>query len=643
MKIAEHQLDPIERRAAARDRRWAEIEDLLGGQVLAWAGGAALLAGVAFFLAIAVSHGWLGEEARCVLAAAGALGLLAFGVRLHRRGRPREAVLAATGAAIGALDIDVAVAAQSYHLIPTAAGVILALAIGAGATALAIRWSSRTVAALGILGGLLSPALAGAPYDDATIVLLLATALPAAAVCIAQRWDGIALGAFAVTAPQLGLWLIESPPAGRTIAALTVFGLIAVAQAVGFELRTRAAALRPASAFLLTLDALTLAGAGTAVLLDHGNAGLAHAWLAGLAVAHLAIGLATDRLERVSRELGLLALSLGVVLADIALAATLNGVALPIGYAIGALAFAGLARSLPAATADHLFVRAGLGGHVLLAAAHALAVDAPVSGLGAGHAIDAGAAALALGAVAAASFAGARVEALPRALRGGLDATALAAIAWLAALTLGPVALIVAWAAEGAALALVWRRTRDAVAAAAAWIHLALAAAVALSTVTPLSALVDGLTDPLGATLALGALALALARAAHARLALRPADTGDGHGDSPLWTCSALTALLLASMLVVTPFSAHTGQVAMSALWGATGVAALLGGLALDHPAIRRGALALLLLTIGKVFLLDLATLDSAARAGSFLALGVLLLGAAYAWQRQRPVLSAAE
>jgi uncharacterized membrane protein len=617
------------------------FEDLLGGRVLAWIGGAALLVGVAFFLAIAVSRGLLGEEARCVLAAVGALGLLAFGVRTQERGGSREAALSATGAAIAALDVVVTVATQSYDLLPVAAGVALALVIGAAATILAIRWRAQPVAVLGILGGLLAPALAGAPYDGATIVLLLAAAVPAAAVCIAQQWDRIALGAFAVTAPQLAIWLFDSPPVGGGIAALVAFGVIVVAQAVGFELRTKAPDLRPASAFLLTLNALALAGGGAAVLVNHGDAGLAHAWLAGLAVAHIAIGLSTDRMARVSRELGLLALSLGVVLADVALAATLSGVALPIVYAVGALAFAGLARALPATEADHLFVRAGLGGHVLLAVAHALTIDAPAAGLAGGEdAVDAAAAALVLGAITAASFVGARVDTLPRAMRVALDAVALAAVAWLAALTLDDVALASAWAAEGAALALVWRRSGDVVASVAAWLHLALAAIVALATVAPLSALADGLADPLGALIALGVLALALGRAAHAGLPvpqlgndIEPVDLGC----KVLWGAAVLTVLLLASMLVVTPFSVHAGQVALSALWGGTGVAALLAGLALDRSVIRRCALALLLLTIGKVFLIDLATLDSAARAGSFLALGVLLLGAAYAWQRQRP------
>ena len=46
--------------------RKRDLEDLLGGRVLAWLGGVAILAGLAFLLTIAISRGWLGEGARTV-------------------------------------------------------------------------------------------------------------------------------------------------------------------------------------------------------------------------------------------------------------------------------------------------------------------------------------------------------------------------------------------------------------------------------------------------------------------------------------------------------------------------------------------------------------------------------------------------
>ena len=79
------------------------------------------------------------------------------------------------------------------------------------------------------------------------------------------------------------------------------------------------------------------------------------------------------------------------------------------------------------------------------------------------------------------------------------------------------------------------------------------------------------------------------------------------------------------------------GQALLSGLWALTGVVALVVGLVRDQAALRLGALALLGVTVGKVFLFDLASLTSLYRVASFIALGLLLLGGAFAWQRIRP------
>ena len=66
-------------------------------------------------------------------------------------------------------------------------------------------------------------------------------------------------------------------------------------------------------------------------------------------------------------------------------------------------------------------------------------------------------------------------------------------------------------------------------------------------------------------------------------------------------------------------------------------MAALIAGLVRDLPALRTGALVLVGIALAKVFLYDLATLTAMARVASFLALGLLLLAGAFAWQRIRP------
>jgi uncharacterized membrane protein len=145
--------------------------------------------------------------------------------------------------------------------------------------------------------------------------------------------------------------------------------------------------------------------------------------------------------------------------------------------------------------------------------------------------------------------------------------------------------------------------------------------------------------------LALGAIAFAMLGAGRAR----------GGGDklrAALFSGAAASLLYLASVGIVSAFQpgAETesetvldlmvrqeGQVLLSTLWGSVGLAALIVGLRRKDAKVRAVALAWLMITVGKVFLYDLSTLTSIFRVVSVVALGLLLLAGAYAYQRLRP------
>jgi uncharacterized membrane protein len=77
--------------------------------------------------------------------------------------------------------------------------------------------------------------------------------------------------------------------------------------------------------------------------------------------------------------------------------------------------------------------------------------------------------------------------------------------------------------------------------------------------------------------------------------------------------------------------------VLLSGFWSLTGLAALTAGLLRDVRRLRFGGLALLVLALLKVFVYDLQSLDSIYRVLSFVAIGLLLLAGAFAYQRLRP------
>ena len=71
-----------------------------------------------------------------------------------------------------------------------------------------------------------------------------------------------------------------------------------------------------------------------------------------------------------------------------------------------------------------------------------------------------------------------------------------------------------------------------------------------------------------------------------------------------------------------------------SAVWLAFGVVLLVVGIFLRSQPVRLCSAAVVLLTVGKVFLLDMAGLTGVWRALSFIGLGLVLVGIGYLYQR---------
>jgi uncharacterized membrane protein len=85
---------------------------------------------------------------------------------------------------------------------------------------------------------------------------------------------------------------------------------------------------------------------------------------------------------------------------------------------------------------------------------------------------------------------------------------------------------------------------------------------------------------------------------------------------------------------VLTGGTSNAEQYTYSAVWLAFGVALLIAGVLLRSQPARMASAAVVLMTIAKVFLLDLAVLEGPFRALSFIGLGVVLVGIARLYQR---------
>ncbi len=513
------------RAAAPPPRREpVDLEELLGGRVLGWVGGIAVVLAAVFFLVMAVHNGWIDEATRVVLAFVGSTALLLVGVWLYERRGQTQAARAAVAAGFAALYASDTTATSVYHLVSGAPGLAVAGLTGVAATAVAVRWDSREVAGIGIVGALLAPVLVGAGTSTAGLVFMALALVSSVGVLIWRRWSWLAVLTYVVSAPQAASW-IESERDRRLGLALAVTGIfwaLYVVAALGYELRVPTTKLRLSSASLLFTNAALTAAGGWAMLHSADNGMGATAWVLAVAAAHAALGIASVR-GRVSGEVGALLAAVGAALAAVGLALALDGPALVAGWAAEGVLLAWVAKR----TGDK---RGYLGSiaFLVLAAGHSLVVEAP-----------------------------------PRALAYGLDSVPNATVA---------LALVVA------GIVLVRK--------------------------------------------------LLLEDVREKENALKPIAAG--------------FALYLGSLLVVDLTGAHPGgveqhaQLVLSAFWAALGFGSLVAGLVRDLRPLRLAGLALLGLAVGKVFIVDLAALESIWRVASFLALGLLLLAGAFAYQRMR-------
>ena len=380
------------------------LGDLIGGRLLAWAGGIATLLGIALFLALAISHGWIGEEARVLLAGAVSLALLGGGSWLHTHRGRTEAAIAMAGAGVAGLFATLIVASAVYQLIPGLVALAGALAVGATATRLAVRWAGRPLAGIGLVGALAAPALVGAPAEWPTLAMMLVTAGFAMWVASRRGWAWLALATVAVSAPQWAVPMLEGQSVGEDLFVLVAFAAVGLAGAIACE--RNAGERRPASALAaLILSAAATALVGRVALAHDGTETIANVWLAVLAGVHLALG--ASRRPALGRQMRAVLLSLGLVLANVAFALSFDGLVLAVGWSASAVGLAALTRSRDRGESDGALRELGVGLQLSLALARAL-ISAPPSTLLSGEPALAGL--LAVGSFACAALVCAGLE-----------------------------------------------------------------------------------------------------------------------------------------------------------------------------------------------------------------------------------------
>jgi uncharacterized membrane protein len=190
----------------------AGLEFAIGGKIASFVGIAAVVVAVVFFVGYAIQHGWIGPGTRIVLGLLAGTVLIGLGHAAewsHRNLKVLARALTGGGAAL--FYFSVFAAYRMYHLIGGSVAAAGLIASAIGVLALAAAYKSQAVAVLGILGAYIAPGLLGGDFDDGLFPLAYVALVNLPVIFLGRRnnWQ-VLLGLASIATALIGLvWLAE--------------------------------------------------------------------------------------------------------------------------------------------------------------------------------------------------------------------------------------------------------------------------------------------------------------------------------------------------------------------------------------------------------------------------------------------------
>ncbi|MBF6464834.1 DUF2339 domain-containing protein [Nocardia beijingensis] len=253
---------PPPARPPAPHTPWWQRDGVIS-RILALAGVAVTLIGVAMLLVLAAQAGFFGPVPRVVAGAVFSVALVGAGVRVFQRtgGRVGGIALAVTGIAGAYLDV-VAVTAV-YHWLHPVFGLAVAFGVAAAGVGLAMHWRAQPLAVLVVLAAAaLSPVLTTRPVLLAFLIVLQCACVP---VQLAKNWPYLhvarTLPAVLATLAFVAGAALGTPAAAErawVLAAAAAVALVGVAGTI-VVVRRRAADLTASSTMAAALVPILVA------------------------------------------------------------------------------------------------------------------------------------------------------------------------------------------------------------------------------------------------------------------------------------------------------------------------------------------------------------------------------------------------
>lgn len=134
-----------------------DLESSIGTKWIGRVGMVALVFGIAFFLKYSFDNKFIGETGRIILGIIGGSALIGIGEYFQKKKYWRIYGQIFTGGGLAVLYFSIYAAFAFYHLIPQLLAFAAMIVITSAGITLSLRYSALSTAAIGILGGFLTP------------------------------------------------------------------------------------------------------------------------------------------------------------------------------------------------------------------------------------------------------------------------------------------------------------------------------------------------------------------------------------------------------------------------------------------------------------------------------------------------------
>ncbi|MBZ5553945.1 MAG: DUF2339 domain-containing protein [Acidobacteriia bacterium] len=192
------------------DKSATSLEARIGGNWLLWVGIVAIVLGTVYFLKLAFENNWVGPSMRVAIGAFFGIGFVYWGEELQKREYPIYGQTV-TGGGNAILYLSIYAAFNFYHLIPAPAAFFLMILVTATISVLAARYSSLALALIGLVGGFMTPIWLSTGEDHQVILLSYIALLVAGVAYLARarNWAVLNSSSFILTLVIFLGWAIR--------------------------------------------------------------------------------------------------------------------------------------------------------------------------------------------------------------------------------------------------------------------------------------------------------------------------------------------------------------------------------------------------------------------------------------------------